>query len=439
MEAEQSLLGSLLLENDVWDRVADVVGAADFYRADHRHIFTAIVGLIEHGKAADVVTVYEHLNQLRLADAVGGLAYLAEMANSVPSTANAKRYAEILRERAIARRMIEVCSDAIGQAHTPSAIDGLSTEMGLLDHTMQRLGEIAESGVRARSGPRPVAEYAEELTHLLDQAAEGDGDGLVGVSTGLRELDRRTLGLSGGDVVVIAGRPGMGKTSLALNMAEHIAVTLGKPALIFSMEMPGSQLLMRMTSSLSGVDSQKIRVARLTDQEWSLFSIAMSKVGRAPIEIDETGALTPTELRARARRAHRRLGGLGVIVVDYLQLMQVGDKRRSENRNAELTEISRSIKALAKELGVPILALSQLNRSLEQRHNRRPVMSDLRESGAIEQDADVILFIYRDEVYNADTADRGAAEIIIGKQRNGPIGTVNVAFDAVCSRFRDLD
>lgn len=431
IEAEQSLIGALLLDNSVWDMVSDIVGVEDLYRADHRRILEAIEELISKGRNADVVTVFEILQRDGVAASVGGLAYLAEIANNTPSTAGITRYAEIVREKAIARRAIVACYqciETIAKAAQPGVV---------LDATMQSFSEIAESGERAKVGPRPAADFILEMTEAVEAASNNDGKGLIGTATGLGELDRMTLGLQAGDMVVIAGRPGMGKTALALNIAEHVSINLALPVLVFSMEMPGAQLALRMTSSLSGVDSQMIRQAKMTEDEWQSFGIASAQVASAPIDFDETGSLTPTEMRARARRVYRRRGKLGLIVLDYLQLMQLPAGRRTENRNAELTEISRAIKALAKELHVPVIALSQLNRNLEQRQNKRPNASDLRESGAIEQDADLIMFIYRDEIYNADSPDRGMAEVIIGKQRNGPTGVVKLAFDSACSRFRD--
>jgi replicative DNA helicase len=434
VEAEQSLIGALLLDNDAWDRIADIVSAEDLYRADHRHLFRGIATLIEGGKPADVVTLHEWCERELIAAYVGGLAYIGEIANNTPSSANIKRYAEIVRDRGIRRRAMALCHEGLAGLSAGGA-DAFEP----LEALMEGLSEVAESGERGRSGPQPAGTFVREVMHLVEAAVDADGDGLIGVPTGLKELDRATLGANAGDMIVVAGRPSMGKTALALGIAEHVALVAKRPVAIFSMEMPGQQLVLRLVSSLSGVDGRKIRTAQMSDDDWGRFSFAASRIDQAPIEIDDTGGLTPTELRARARRLHRKYraqGGLGMIVIDYLQLMRVA--RQGENRTQELSDISRGVKALAKELNIPIIALSQLNRSLEQRADKRPVMSDLRESGAIEQDADVIVMLYRDEYYNPDSPDRGIAELIIGKQRNGPTGTVRVAFNEATTHFADL-
>jgi len=433
-EAEQSVLGGLLLDNGAADRIADFLSGEHFYSDAHRLLYSAIMQLIADNKPADVVTVAEALGSLNKLDYVGGMTYLAALVENVPTAANIRRYAEIVHERAILRRLA-----AAGGEIAESAFHPLGRSVReILDHAETTVFEIAEHGARGQQGFQEIRPLLTQVVERIEFLYNRDNPSdVTGIATGFTDLDRMTSGLQEGDLIVIAGRPSMGKTSLALNMAEHIALNLKMPVAIFSMEMGATQLAMRLMGSVGRLDQQKIRTGRLTNDDWERLSAALGKLNDAPIHIDETPALNALELRARARRLARQYGGkLGAIIVDYLQLMQaVSD---GENRATEISEISRSMKALAKELKVPVLALSQLNRSLEQRPNKRPVMSDLRESGAIEQDADVILFIYRDEVYNEDTQDKGVAEIIISKQRNGPIGMVRLAFLGENTRFENL-
>ena len=432
IEAEQSLLGGLLIDNTVWERVGDIVNEADFYRDDHRRIFRQIARLIELGKPADVVTVYEALEKNGEAEHVGGLAYLGEIANSTPSAANVRRYGEIIRERAILRKLVSVGDQIAASALTPSGKDAKT----LLDEAEAKVFEIAEAGARTVSGFVPIQPILGQVVDRIQELYDRDSPaGITGVPTGLADLDEKTSGLQPSDMIVLAARPGMGKTSLALNIAETVAVEAGLPVAVFSMEMPGTQLATRFLSSVGRIDQHKIRTGKLTDEEWQRLTYALGKLHEAPIFIDETPGLNPTDLRARCRRLHRQCGRLGLIVIDYLQLMT--SLKESDNRSAELSEISRSVKSLAKELHVPIIALSQLNRSLEQRPNKRPVASDLRESGAIEQDADIIMFIYRDEIYNPDSPDKGMAELIISKHRNGSTGTVRMTFLGEFTRFEN--
>ncbi len=432
VEAEQSLLGGLLIDNTVWERVGDVVNEADFYRDDHRRIFRQIARLIELGKPADVVTVYESLEKNGEAEHVGGLAYLGEIANSTPSAANVRRYGEIIRERAILRKLVSVGDQIAASALTPSGKDAKT----LLDEAEAKVFEIAEAGARTVSGFVPIQPILGQVVDRIQELYDRDSPaGITGVPTGLTDLDEKTSGLQPSDMIVLAARPGMGKTSLALNIAENVAVEAGLPVAVFSMEMPGTQLATRFLSSVGRIDQHKIRTGKLTDEEWQRLTYALGKLHEAPIFIDETPGLNPTDLRARCRRLHRQCGRLGLIVIDYLQLMT--SLKESDNRSAELSEISRSVKSLAKELHVPIIALSQLNRSLEQRPNKRPVASDLRESGAIEQDADIIMFIYRDEIYNPDSPDKGMAELIISKHRNGSTGTIRMTFLGEFTRFEN--
>ena len=428
VEAEQSLLGGLLLDNTAWDRVADMVSEADFYRDDHRRIFSHIRKLIESGRPADTLTVFESLDRSNETEQAGGNTYLGEIANATPSAAHARRYAEIVHERAILRKLVSVGDDIAASAINPAGRDARQ----LLDMAEQKVFEIADS--RSRSGDgfvqlRPLLDHVIERTEELG-AAQND---ITGLASGFSDLDSRTSGLQPSDMIVVAGRPSMGKTAFALNIAEHVGVHLRLPVAIFSLEMSGEQVATRFLSSVARLGQNKLRSGRLSDSDWSAITDAMDKLHEAPIHIDESGFLNSSELRARARRLHRQCGQLGLIIVDYLQLMS--SVRDNENRSVELSEISRSVKSLAKELHVPVLALSQLSRKVEERGDKRPLMSDLRESGAIEQDADIILMMYREEYYKADTPDKGVAEVIIGKHRNGPTGTVKLTFLGEYARF----
>ncbi len=437
VEAEQSLLGGLLLDNQALDRIADLVSPQDFYRDDHRRIYRHIVKLVEAAKPADVVTVSESIEASEDKDKTGGPAYLGALAQNTPSALNIRRYAEIVRERAVQRRLAQVATDIAENALNPGG-----KEVGqLLDEAESRILEIGEAGSRHTVGLeeiKPVlARVLERIDHLYHRDNPSD---VTGVPTGFHDLDSKTAGLQPGDLIIVAGRPSMGKTAFALNIAESVALNTLLPVAVFSMEMGGTQLATRMLGSIARVDQHKMRTGRLSDQEWHDLSEAMGRLHDAPIFIDETAALNSLELRTRARRLWRQFGGkLGLVVVDYLQLMSATNTKGSENRATEISEMSRSLKALAKELKVPVIALSQLSRAVESRNDRRPMMSDLRESGAIEQDADVILFIYRDEVYSPDKPEaKGRAEIIIGKQRNGPIGKVELTFLGQFTRFENF-
>ncbi len=430
VEAEQSLIGGLMLDKTAWDKVADVVTASDFYRNDHRIIFAGIADLVEHGSPCDVVTVSEFLDKRGQLDKAGGLEYLAALANETPGAANARAYANIVRERAMLRSLINAGNEIAGSAF---ATDGRSAS-DLVDEAERRVFAIAEHGARGRVGFRALRQILPETVDRIDILHQSDGD-ITGIPTGYGEFDKLTAGLQNGDLVIIAGRPSMGKTTLAVNIAENAAIGSKIPTAIFSMEMPAQQLAFRMISSLGRVDMRHLRTGQFPDEDWSRINTAVQLMSDAPIFIDDTAGLSPTEIRARARRLQRE-HGLGLIVVDYLQLMQVPGN--TENRATEISEISRSLKALAKELELPIIVLSQLNRSVEQRTDKRPVMSDLRESGAIEQDADVIVFIYREEVYNADTPKRGLADISIAKQRNGPIGDFLLTFVGKYTKFENF-
>ncbi|MEJ0004781.1 MAG: replicative DNA helicase [Pararobbsia sp.] len=430
VEAEQSVLGGLLLDNGAWDRVADFIHESDFYRFDHRLIFQHIGRLIAATRPADVITVFESLTSAGKADDVGGLAYLNALAQNTPSAANIRRYAEIVHDRAVLRKLVTVADEISGDAFNPQGKEVRQ----LLDEAEAKVFAIAEAGSRGTQGFLEIKPLLSQVVERIDTLYHQDNPSdVTGTPTGFVDLDKMTSGMHGGELIIVAGRPSMGKTSLAMNIAEYVAVEYGLPVAVFSMEMPGTQLAMRMMGSVGRLDAHRLRTGKLIDEDWPKLTHAMQKMSDAQIFIDEQGGLNPMELRSRARRLSRQCGQLGLIVIDYLQLMS--GSSTGENRATEISEISRSLKSLAKELNVPVVALSQLNRSLEQRPNKRPVMSDLRESGAIEQDADVILFIYRDEVYNPDSQDKGTAEIIIGKQRNGPIGTVRMTFLGQYTKF----
>ena len=433
VEAEQSVLGGLMLDNSAWEQVSDLLVDQDFYRHDHQLIFRGIAELMEQANPVDVITLAEWHNQRGELDKVGELAYLGALARNTPSAANIKAYASIVRERSILRQLIQIGNNIANMAFTP---EGRNSEE-MLDTAERRVFEIAEKGAKRGGGFIQVKDVLSKVVDKIDTLFEQDS-GITGLPTGFIDFDDQTSGLQPADLVIIAGRPSMGKTTFAMNIAENAAIHSKQPVAVFSMEMPADSLAMRMLSSLGRIDQHRLRTGRLNDDDWPRLTSAIALLNEAPLFIDDTGGLTPSELRARARRLKRE-HGLSLIIVDYLQLMSgSANGRQAENRTNEISEISRSLKALAKELNVPVIALSQLNRSLEQRPNKRPVMSDLRESGAIEQDADIIVFIYRDEVYNEDSAEKGKAEIIISKQRNGPIGTVALTFQGKYTRFENF-
>lgn len=427
--AEQSVLGGLLIDNRAWDQINELLHAEDFYRKDHQQIFRAISTLINEGKPCDVITLSEWLDKSGQLQEAGGHDYLAALAENIPSAANVRSYAGIVRECSILRQLIEAGHDIAGSALQP---EGRDSEQ-LLDYAERRVFEIAEQETRGRRGYAQIKELLSAALDRVDELYRSDSP-ITGVATGFDDFDDRTAGLQPSDLIIVAGRPSMGKTAFAINIAEHVAIKSKKSVAIFSMEMPGEQLAMRMLGSLSRIDQQKIRTGRLAEDDWPRLTSTLTMMQDAKMFIDDTPALTPSEIRSRCRRIKRE-HELDMVIVDYLQLMQVHGT--VENRATEISEISRGLKALAKELSVPVIALSQLNRSLESRTDKRPVMSDLRESGAIEQDADVITFIYRDEVYDKDSPNKGIAEIIIAKQRNGPIGTFNLAFRGQYTRFEN--
>ncbi|MGL6030501.1 MAG: replicative DNA helicase [Legionella sp.] len=430
-EAEQSIIGGLMLDNQVWDKISSKLCDTDFYRTEHRILFRAVQALAKKEQPFDVVTLLDTLKSNNELDDAGGETYLFELANNTPSVANVNAYADIVREKSVQRQLIGVATEIADSAYNPVG-RGVSELLDLAETRVFAIGE--QTG--GDGGPENIKSILVRAVEKID-ALYHSGDAITGMATGLSRLDEMTSGLQPSDLVIVAGRPSMGKTTLVMNMAEHAAIQSGKPVLVFSMEMPSDSLAMRMMSSLGRIDQHRIRTGKLEDDDWPRVTSAVHMLSEAPLYIDDTPAMSPAEMRARARRLAKEHGSVGLIVVDYLQLMKVPGFG-AENRTAEISEISRSLKALAKELHCPVIALSQLNRSLEQRADKRPVMSDLRESGAIEQDADLICFIYRDEVYHEDSPDKGTAEIIIAKQRNGPIGRVRVAFIGKYTRFEDL-
>ena len=431
IQAEQSVLGGLMLDNQTWDSVADKVVESDFYRKDHRLIFRTIQQLADKQDPFDVITLSEALDTAGQLEEAGGLAYLGMLAKDTPSAANIVAYANIVRDKSVLRQLIHVGTDISDSAFNP---EGRNTAE-LLENAERQVFEIAEQRQRGQGGFTSIKSLLAQAVDKIETLYEQEGS-ITGASTGFADFDEMTSGLQPSDLIIVAGRPSMGKTTIAMNMAENIAIKGDKPVAVFSMEMPGDSLAMRMMSSLGRIDQHKVRTGKLDDDEWPRLTSAINLLAETKLFIDDTPALTPTEVRSRARRLMREHGQLGLIVLDYLQLMQ--SPASGDNRVQQISDISRGLKALAKELNVPVIALSQLNRNLEQRPNKRPVMSDLRESGGIEQDADVIVFVYRDEVYNPDSPDKGIAEIIIGKQRNGPIGTVRLTFLGQYTRFENF-
>jgi replicative DNA helicase len=431
LDAEQSVLGGLLLDNRAWESVSEVLEDNDFYSHKHRNIYRAIKSLVDQEQPVDVVTVSEELDELGTLEEVGGIAYLGELADMTPSTANSGAYGVIVKERSQQRRLIEAANEITLQAYEPEGKNSLD----ILSDAEQKIAQIAE-GNRKEGGPVVVGPILKSTLDQLDELFNKP-EGLSGLTTGFTEIDNRTSGFQKADMVVVAGRPSMGKTTYAMNLVENALVATKRPCIVFSMEMPSESIVMRMLSSIGKIDQTRVRSGKLIEDDWPRLSSAVNILKDLPLYIDDTPALTPQDMRARCRKVYRENDNdLALVMVDYMQLMRVSGP--SEGRSQEISEISRSMKAIAKEFGCPIIALSQLNRSLEQRPNKRPVMSDLRESGAIEQDADIIAFIYRDEVYNEDTPDKGIAEIITGKHRNGPIGTDRLAFVGKYTRFENL-
>ena len=430
IEAEQSVLGGLMLDNQAFDRVAELVVSQDFYTRTHKLIFEAMTALAEIGDPIDLITISESLEKNNQLSGIGGFAYLAEIAKNTPSAANIDAYASIVRERAVVREMIGVANEIAEAGFNPEG----RTSHDLLDFAESKVFKIAEQRTKSTEGPQSIHNILEKTVDKIEELYQSPQDGVTGVSTGYADLDKMTAGMQPSDLIIVAARPSMGKTTFAMNLAEHAAMTQDKPVLIYSLEMPSEQIMMRMLASLGRINQTKVRTGQLDDDDWARLSSTMGLLmEKGKMYVDDASGLTPTDVRSRARRIARDHGGISMIMVDYLQLMRVPSL--SDNRTLEIAEISRSLKALAKELQCPVIALSQLNRTLEQRADKRPINSDLRESGSIEQDADLIMFIYRDEVYNEDSTEKGIAEIIIGKQRNGPIGKVRLTFQGQFSRF----
>jgi len=432
IEAESSVLGGLLLDNGAWDRMGDLLVDGDFYRHEHKLIYAAIGGLINASKPADVITVYEQLQGLGKAEEIGGLVYLNSLAQYVPSASNIRRYAEIVRERSILRKLVSASDEIATNAFNTQ---GKSVDK-ILDEAEQKIFNIGEEGTRMKQGFQSMDALVVELLDRVTEMAENPND-ITGVRTGFYEFDKMTSGLQPGDMIVLAARPSMGKTSLAINIAEHVALNEGLPVAVFSMEMGASQLAVRIVGSIGRIDQGHLRTGKLSDEEWPRLTEAIEKLRNVSLHIDETPGLSTSELRANARRLARQYGRLGLIVVDYLQLMSTS-MSGDENRATAVGEISRGLKMLAKELKCPVIALSQLSRGVESRTDKRPMMSDLRESGAIEQDADIIMFIYRDDYYDKNSKEPGVAEVIISKHRNGPTGTVKLAFLKPLTKFENL-
>lgn len=432
VEAEQSVLGGLMLDNRAFETVSERLQPEDFFRVQHRQIYKVICTLAEQEKPFDVLTLSDELKDIEELETAGGLAYLSDLVESTPSAANIAAYADIVKEKALLRRLAEAATDIADGAYNNMGNDPLE----MISDAEKRIAEVAEGGGKKDSGPEHVNPIMSRTLEKIEELFQME-DGLTGLTTGFDNLDERTNGFQPADLVIIAGRPSMGKTTFAMNLCENALLGTDLPVLVFSLEMPKEAILMRMYSSVGRIPSGKLRSGKLDEEDWPKLTSAFNMLKDKPLYIDDTPGLTPQEMRARCRRVYRENNNrLGLVMVDYLQLMQVAGK--SEGRTQEISEISRSLKAIGKEFDCPVLALSQLNRSLEQRPNKRPVMSDLRESGAIEQDADIIAFIYRDEVYNEDSPDKGIGEIIIGKHRNGEIGTDRLAFIGKYTRFENL-
>ena len=438
VDSEQSVLGGLLLHNQAWDRVVDILSSNDFYQASHRIIYDAIVTLLEHDKPADILTVKEQVIKTHSEESIGGFVYLAQIAENTPSVSNIEAYANHVRELSIYRQLINIGREIADTAFQPKNIEVNE----LLDLSEKKIFEIAEQVIRNKQDITNIKDIIKDVVNSVHEMQEKKG--LKGTETGFSQLDKLTSGLQNGDLVIIAGRPSMGKTALSMNIVEHVAIHNSTPVAVFSLEMPTEQLVLRMISSFGRIDASKLRDGDMTEVDWNSFNHAVRAFEENTILLDETPSITPTEVRAKCRRLKRQYPDLGLIMVDYLQLMTVHGK--SENRVQEISEISRSLKALAKEINVPVIAISQLNRGVESRtktaKGRMPQMADLRESGSIEQDADLIGFIYRDEQYHDDAytnpEEVGKADLRIAKHRNGPTGNIKLAFIGQYARFEDL-
>ena len=427
IEAEQSILGGVLIENDALNTIVEFLEDGDFYREAHQKIFKSMIALSEKNEPLDLITLTNELKKRKELEEIGGASYLASLVESVPTAANIAHYAKIVKEKSILRKLISTATEIVTQSYQ----EGKDLE-DFLDEAEQAIFRISENQVRPAF--YPIKEIVKESFKVIERLYEKK-ELITGVPSGFKDLDRKTAGFQNADLVIVAGRPSMGKTALCLNIAQHAAITTKIPTAIFSLEMSKEQLAIRMLCSEARVDSARLRSGFLSESDWPKLTMAAGALSDAPLFIDDSAAISVLELRAKARRL-KADRGLGLVIVDYLQLMR--GRSGVERREQEISEISRSLKALAKELNIPVIAISQLSRKAEDRPGRRPQLSDLRESGAIEQDADVIIFIYRDEVYNPDSDQRGQAEVIIGKQRNGPTGKVDLSFLSEFTTFKDL-
>lgn len=434
LESEQSIIGALMLDNQAFDRIGDLVSELDFFTRDHRYIFRAMTEILNRNQPLDLITLAENLDSRKQLEDVGGLAYLGSLVQNTPTAAHIERYAQIVRDKSLMRTMAQIADEIRKRVFNPNG----ATAKELLDFAQGKFMAIGDNSAKGDKSQQSMQQILPKLVEHIDthfmKWKSGEDCAVIGLETGLTDIDELTTGLQGGDLVIIAGRPSMGKTALAINFAEHACVNLNQHVQVFSFEMSAQQLTNRMLASTSGINSQRLWTGRIYEQEWDNLSAGIGKLNQANIHIDEDATLTVGDIKARARRLHREVGGLKLIVIDYLQLIST---KNSGNRAEDLSEISRELKRLAKELDVPVVALSQLSRSVEGRPNKRPIMSDIRESGAIEQDADVIMFVYRDEYYNLDSSDKGTAEINIAKQRNGPVGVVRAVFDANLTKFKN--
>lgn len=434
IQAEQSVIGALLIDSEAYEKLGGRLNESDFYRADHRLLFKHILMMAAQNKPIDVLTVAEFLEQHGVLERAGGLSYIGSLAQFVPTTANISFYAGLVREKSILRKIIQISQEMAELAYNPAG----KSAKEILDDAEAKVFKMAESDALGRQGFVHVSPLLAKVIDRVDELFRAeDQNEVVGIPTGFIDLDRMTSGLQAGDLVIVAARPSMGKTAFAVNIAENVAIDSGLPVAIFSMEMGGEQLAMRMIGSVGKVNQQDLRIGKVMDDDWAKITVALGKLHSAPIYIDETPGLNVLDIRTRARKVYKENAGLGLIVIDYLQLMGSTERRQNENRATEVSEITRALKGLARELKVPIITLSQLNRSLEKRDDKRPMMSDLRESGAIEQDADLILFIHREEYYSKDSKDKGKAEIIIGKHRNGPTGIIPLTFLGEYTRFEN--
>ncbi|HSW63633.1 MAG TPA: replicative DNA helicase [Dissulfurispiraceae bacterium] len=427
LEAEESVLGAVIFDNEAFPKAVEHVSLEDFYKGSHQKIFRAMIDLFERNEPIDIITLSDALRKNGDLEIIGGVPYLSHLANSIPTSANVRYHAKLVREKALLRGLIRTSTEIVAKVY-----EDTQDAEEMVDQAEKMIFDIAEK--RTKVSFVSLKEVIKDTFKTIENLY-GKKEAITGVPSGYKDLDEMTAGFQQSDLIIVGGRPGMGKTAFALNIAQHVAIESKEPVAIFSLEMSKEQLAMRMLCSESEVDSSRVRKGFIGRQDWPKLTNAAGRLAEAPIFIDDSAGVTVLEVRAKSRRLKMEHGGLGLIVVDYLQLMR--GRGNAERREQEISEISRGLKALAKELRVPVIALSQLNRGVESRTDKRPSLADLRESGAIEQDADVIIFLYRDELYNKTTQHKGRAEIIISKQRNGPTGTVNLTFMAHCTKYAD--